>query len=208
MMDPIKHDKRKIESGNACRFAVLLLCASCLLCGCDNEREEEPRTQSVAQQNDPAQWIKNLDVNQVAKQLTALEGNAKQGRGLFISATCITCHLGVPVEDPIAPTLVGIAERQTREQLVDSILHPSRKIVEGYVATKLALLDGKVVSGVLVEETDKVIKLRMTTGQIEEYPVANIEERMKDDISPMPTGLLGTLSVEQGADILAYVESL
>lgn len=170
--------------------------------------KDRTATQLVVRNNDPAKWIKNLDVNEVTKQLAVLDGDAKQGKSQFISATCITCHLGVPVKDPIAPSLIGIANRQTREQLVESVLHPSQKIVEGYVATKLALLDGKVVSGVLVEETEKVIKLRMTTGQVEEYLVAEIEERMKDDVSPMPAGLLGTLTVEQAADLLAYVESL
>lgn len=159
---------------------------------------------------DEDKWTMNLNKDYMIKRLTEVTGgDVERGSGLFLTATCITCHVGNDTSKAIAPSLNGIATRMKREEIIDSILHPSNKIAEGFGAIKVVdAFEGKIYSGSVVEDTEDVLRLRLASGEEVEIHPDDVEERMPDPTSPMPEGLIDRLSVEQVADLFAYLESL
>lgn len=161
---------------------------------------------------DEDKWIKNLKEAYVTEKLIAAAGgDVEKGSMLFITATCITCHVENESSKAIAPSLDGISKRAKREEIVDSILHPSSKIAEGFEAVKFIvdMEEGEsLVTGSILEENDEIIRLKLTSGEVIEFDPFDVLERMKGEISPMPIGLLDTLTIEQTTDLLAYLDSL
>ncbi|MEL7500392.1 MAG: c-type cytochrome [Planctomycetota bacterium] len=157
---------------------------------------------------DEGLWVKNLKETYVIAKLTEEVGDPVMGEPIFTTATCITCHVSTETQKAIAPSLDGVSKRMKREEIIDSILHPSAKIAEGYEAMKLALWDDTFKTGSILEENDDIIRLRLTTGEVIELPTDDVLDRVKDTISPMPIGLVDTLTVDQLGDLVAYLESL
>jgi putative heme-binding domain-containing protein len=68
--------------------------------------------------------------------------------------------------------------------------------------------DGKIYTGFIVLESAETVTLRDATGISHKLIQDQIEDRVKQEISMMPQGIVGNLSPEQLADLLAYLESL
>jgi putative heme-binding domain-containing protein len=68
--------------------------------------------------------------------------------------------------------------------------------------------DGKVVTGLLLEETPSHLTLVNAQGEKVKIEVESVETRKLDSKSLMPTGLGGELTAQQAADLLAYLSSL
>ena len=65
------------------------------------------------------------------------------------------------------------------------------------------LRDGKTLSGLVLSETSGKIELLMPDAARKTVPVADVEERKLQDISPMPAGLVKT--PQELSDLLAYL---
>src|SRR5205807_5404348 len=77
-------------------------------------------------------------------------GDSKRGEELFRMlrpASCATCHRARGQGGDVGPDLSLIGGKFDRAHLVESILEPSRQIVEGYRSTILALSDGRLMTG-------------------------------------------------------------
>lgn len=77
-------------------------------------------------------------------------GDAKRGAAIFHShanAQCSRCHVSNSEVLSLGPSLKKIGTRQTRRQILDSILHPSTSIAEAYRQITVTLADGKQFSG-------------------------------------------------------------
>ena len=157
---------------------------------------------------DEDKWIKNLKETYVLEKTETLTGDPLIGGSLFISATCITCHVDSDSQKAIAPSLNGVTQRLKRDEIIDSILHPSNKIAEGYAAYKFLHYEGQVYVGSILEETEEKVRIKQKTGEVIELFLDDIDDRMKDESSPMPEGLVDVLTIQQFADLLAYLESL
>lgn len=92
--------------------------------------------------------------------------------------------------------------------MIESILWPSKKVAEGYKLTTIALTDGKVVSGAVIDIKDETMTLVDTQGQKHVIRKKDIEQKTERDTSPMPEGLQSGLTLQEFADLMAYLESL
>ena len=72
----------------------------------------------------------------------------------------------------------------------------------------MLLSDGKVITGLLDQESAKQLTLVNSQGEKIVIDVADIETRKLDTKSIMPTGLGGELTAQQAADLIAYLSSL
>ena len=73
-------------------------------------------------------------------------GDPNQGRLLFQDqerTRCMVCHQLGRYGGNVGPALNGIGGKFDRPHLIESLLEPSREIVEGYNVTNLALTDGR-----------------------------------------------------------------
>src|SRR3974377_1401750 len=83
-------------------------------------------------------------------------GHPARGQTLFTDLrrlACSRCHRVRGQEGEIGPDLSDIGGKYDREQLIESVLEPSRQIVEGYRPTVLATTDGRVLTGIVRDGT-------------------------------------------------------
>ena len=70
------------------------------------------------------------------------------------------------------------------------------------------MTDGKVHTGFVVLESAETVSVRGTDGLSKELLQQDIDDRVKQEISMMPKGVVGNLTTQQLADLIAYLQSL
>jgi putative heme-binding domain-containing protein len=133
---------------------------------------------------------------------------ATRGSRLFIKQGCILCHTISPLDTPKGPHLEDIGSKQKRDELLESILKPSAKLAQGYESWIFTLTDGKLVTGFVVRETGDAIEVRNVGGISMLIPNADIDTRVRSEVSIMPEGLASNLTVQELSSLIAYLESL
>jgi len=125
-----------------------------------------------------------------------------QGRLLF-EKTCMKCHKLYGQGQTIGPDLTG-SNRSNLDYLLENVVDPSAVVNKDFRMTILALADGRVLNGLVTQQTEKTVTLQ---GLTEKTTIdrADIEESKLTDLSPMPEGLLQTLTTEQIRDLVAYL---
>ena len=111
------------------------------------------------------------------------------------------------------PDLTLVADRAQQDHgqrdriyLLESLLDPHAKIAKGFGTVSLLLLNGKEVTGTVLEETAAQITLRTPTGTTIVVPVAEIEDRTKPQ-SPMPP-VRDVLSKRELRDLVEFLATL
>ena len=95
-----------------------------------------------------------------------------------------------------------------RDELIASVLFPSAKISSGYEPSILALVDGRILTGIVHNETADSVEMQDADAKTVRIAKAQIDERKRSDVSIMPNGLAQGLSPQDFADLIAYLESL
>lgn len=152
--------------------------------------------------------IANLGLEKSAERAAKAPGDAERGKTLFTQQSCNACHTDAAGQTPKGPHLVDIGKRYKRPELIESILKPSAKIAQGFDTFSFVMTSGKVFTGFVALESAESVHVRQTTGLSIELPKQDIEERAKQELSMMPDNLVGNLTPEQLADLIAYLESL
>ncbi|MEI6526365.1 MAG: DUF6797 domain-containing protein, partial [Planctomycetota bacterium] len=92
------------------------------------------------------------------------------------------------------------------EQLVESILEPSKTIHKGYESIALRLTDGELVTGLLIDNDSKRWRLSNANGEAIEIQADQVEASAASSQSLMPAGLVQQLSTPQAfLDLLKYL---
>jgi putative heme-binding domain-containing protein len=145
-----------------------------------------------------------------AAELLAEKGDAARGREVFFrsGAACAKCHRARGEGGEIGPDLSTIGSKLARDGLLLSILRPSDAIPPEFTAWIVRTRSGAIHAGVPVEETPERLVLRDVEGRPLSIAKAEIEERKKSEVSPMPDGLVRELSRRDLADLLEYLAGL
>ncbi len=133
-----------------------------------------------------------------------------RGKATFEAIQCALCHRYGDQGGAVGPDLTTVATRFKRQDLLESILEPSKVVSEQYTQTTFKLTDGGVVAGRVTQETaDKVVLLpnpfATTTTTVSK---SEITSRELSKVSIMPGGLINTCSQDEILDLLAYLESM
>ncbi len=131
------------------------------------------------------------------------------GQNAFKVASCIACHhLNEPGRQ-IGPDLAKLdPAKQNAEHILRSVVTPSEKIDEKFLSNVFVLDNGKVVTGMVVEETAELVKvIDNPLAKVEPVVIikTTIDTRDKSNKSIMPQGLLSKLTREEVLDLIAYV---
>ena len=143
--------------------------------------------------------------------LLEMTGDAKRGRERFLdgqSMQCALCHRVQGTGRSVGPDMDGIGKRRSRQELLVSILDPSKLIDPKYSTHQILTADGQFVSGLLVRDADAEIVLRSANGRNHRISKGEIESRRVQPESLMPSGLAADLTAQEVADLLAFLESL
>jgi putative heme-binding domain-containing protein len=159
----------------------------------------------------PDQRVKRLGTAIDARAILSLAGDADRGRQLFAESQavqCRTCHAVGGTGGAVGPTLDRVGTRLNRQQILESLLEPSKTVAPEY-RTWLALTeDGLSVTGLLTERNEETIALVDAAGKRTALAAATVEELKALPTSLMPEQLLRDLTARQAADLLAYLEAL
>jgi putative heme-binding domain-containing protein len=133
----------------------------------------------------------------------------ERGRAAYEAAQCAKCHRFAGQGGDTGPDITGVGSRFNTVYLFESLIVPSKAVSDQYLGSVIRTLDGEVITGRVVEETDKEIKVRTDPFARELVTIAksNIEARQQSRTSEMPQGLINTLSKEEILDLIAYMRS-
>lgn len=157
--------------------------------------------------NNPAQ-IANMAWDDVLKQTLDCEGTAAAGEKLFRTQSCVNCHTFANGQQPKGPHLVDIGKRYSKKELIESIVQPSKKIAQGFDTWVFVMASGKTHTGFVVLESAETVTIRQTDGLGRELLQDDIDDRLKQEISMMPKGVVGNLTTQQLADLIAWLQTL
>ncbi len=170
------------------RKARVLLAATCFLAAFSN-----PFTVSA----EPLESLLRAELPSALASAARSEGDPVKGAFLFhrSSLTCAACHSVGDEVNTRGPNLAQLDKSVTDEALVEAILEPSKTIAKGYVTVVVHTVDGKVVTGLPVEETAEHLVLRDAAqpDQTVRFEKNDIEERHETNQSIMPAGQVNVL---------------
>ena len=129
-------------------------------------------------------------------------GDRSHGRALF-ARTCANCHRLFDSGTAIGPVLTG-AQRTNIYYLLLNLIDPSSSISNDFRMQIIETTDGRVVTGLLVGESDNAITVQTATGKLV-VPAIEIEQRVASNASMMPEGLLQHLTPDEVRDLFAYI---
>jgi putative heme-binding domain-containing protein len=153
---------------------------------------------------------RKLGSNPRPRALLDLKGDPSRGEKLFWSqpVRCGQCHRIGGRGTPVGPDLSTIGKLRSREDLLVSLLEPSRRIEPRYASYVVATADGAIFTGLLVSRDEERVVLR--TGEGREIVIAakDVEELRPSRSSLMPDGQLADLNAQEAADLIEYLASL
>jgi putative heme-binding domain-containing protein len=144
-------------------------------------------------------------LTRLVKQGTSPAGDAKQGRVLF-QKHCATCHTLFGEGGQTGPNLTGY-DREKLDFLAVAIVDPSAAIREEFTQFGIAMKDGRVLTGLIDQETPTTVIIRGANNQTTLLNRDDIEEKQAMRTSLMPDALLEKLNDAEVRDLFAFVMS-
>lgn len=146
----------------------------------------------------------------LAKYQPALYGgDSQRGQRVFArnqSAQCLRCHVLNGNGGAVGPELTHIASQLDRKELLLALVAPNDRIAPGYGTILLKLKDGKEVAGILEEETEADVKVKVGNEPVRSIGKDHIQER-----ELLPSGMLNMgelLDKAQIRDVVAFLAEL
>ena len=136
--------------------------------------------------------------------------NFDRGRQLYGAVACSSCHRFNGDGGAVGPDLSGVAGRFSPRDLLESVLEPSKVISDQYGMIVVTKTGGDVISGRVANlngDTLNIAENMLAPGDFTNVKRGDIEKIEPSTVSPMPEGLLSTLSREDVLDMVAYLMS-
>lgn len=150
---------------------------------------------------------RNPEREQVVKEMAALlrktPGDAKRGRAVFKNV-CAQCHKMHGDGLEVGPDLTGNG-RSSFDQLLSNVFDPSLVIGHAYQAVTLTTTNGRLLTGLVVEDSPQRIVLKTQGEKLETIPRGDLEEMSQSKVSLMPEGMEKQLKPQELADLFAYL---
>ncbi len=117
---------------------------------------------------------------------------------------CGQCHKIHGEGQEVGPDIT-LNGRSNLEQLLSNVLDPSLVIGASYQARIVVTSDGRVLTGLLVEDSPQRVALKIQGGKIEVIGRDDIEELRISPLSLMPEGLETQLQPQELWDLFAFL---
>jgi putative membrane-bound dehydrogenase-like protein len=145
------------------------------------------------------------------QSVLAGQGSSSAGERVFFHPNgprCFACHRVDGRGTAIGPDLSTIGASVSREKLIESILLPSKEIAPQFVSWSVATHDGKVRTGLIVEEgPNSTVTIADAQGKLETINRVAIEERHALATSIMPDNLHELMTVQEFRDLIAFLRN-
>ncbi len=139
-------------------------------------------------------------------------GDAEAGQRLFFSAKgarCGVCHQHGGRGGRIGPDLTRLHRSNSREQIIASILQPSREMAPHYQPWKLQTEAGKSLLALRLHKAGDGGKEVYADSDGNQFQISGdeIQVRQASEISIMPSGLEKTVSIAQLRDLVEFLST-
>ncbi|QDV10962.1 Cytochrome c [Rosistilla oblonga] len=133
----------------------------------------------------------------------------EQGRTALAKAQCVKCHRVSEQGSSTGPDLTHVGSRFDERALLESIVQPSKVIDEKYRLSSYLLDSGELVTGRPIGVSATMITVQTDSMRAETVPLkrAEIEQTTPSGLSPMPSGLMNVLTLDEILDLIAYLRS-
>ncbi|QDT03553.1 Cytochrome c [Rubripirellula lacrimiformis] len=133
------------------------------------------------------------------------DGDARAGQKLF-AQHCSACHRIDSVGTNVGPD-ISDSRTKSPEVLLVSILDPGAAIDANFLQYNVLTVDGRVISGLLIDETADAMTLALKGGERSVISRDDIETVTSPGISLMPEGFEQSITVDQMSDLLSYLKN-
>ena len=142
-------------------------------------------------------------------QKASTTASASQGEAVFRNEQlgCLKCHGIGGAGGKVGPDMVSLGASAQPDYLLESLLDPNAKVKENYNTTIVVTVDGKVVSGVQIQQSRESLTLRLADNSVATILRKDIEETAAG-VSLMPEGLVDTLTDEELASLVRFLSEL
>jgi putative heme-binding domain-containing protein len=169
-------------------------------------------TQPAGEQANPGPWLQvsqnnnaaAADRKQAVLELARLSGSdLEEGRQTF-QKHCIACHRIGSEGAELAPELTDVGKRLKREEIVESIVHPSAVVEDKYKTTMVLTLDGDVITGLKVDESESTVKI-FDSKDYHEIALDDIDEMATKEQSSMPERLADAMTPSEFINLVEFL---
>lgn len=142
-------------------------------------------------------------VARIKKVLSDTKGESQRGATVF-ARSCSQCHRLHNVGHVLGPDLTTNG-RASLDQLLSNVFDPNLVIGSAYQTRMVSTDEGRVLTGLLAEENEQRIVLKLPGGKMETIPRDTIEDLVESRVSLMPEGFERQLTPQEVADLFAYL---
>ena len=159
-------------------------------------------------------WIPNdkqldrVPANPDVDELLRMQGDADVGQRWFFGAVgsqCRSCHQIGGLGSTNGPPLDSLGQRSDRRAIYRQILFPSEQVAPQWQTSTILNADGSVHLGVITEQNDTQIRLRLADGQETSINKQEVEAIQLSSKSTMPEGQAGYMTKQELADLVEYL---
>ena len=156
----------------------------------------------------------NVDLESQRERIADLlpqiaDGDIRRGHAVFHSskALCSACHRLGYAGGITGPDLSRIGTIRTKQDLLESVVFPSLSFVRSYEPVVVVTTGGQAVNGLIRD--DSATELLLATGPDKEVRLTkeDIDEIHPSRVSIMPAGLDKQLTVQELADLIAFLKN-
>ncbi len=130
-------------------------------------------------------------------------GDPRAGRAVF-RKLCAQCHVLYGEGQAVGPDLTSNG-RGSFDQLLASIFDPSLVIGPSYQTTTVVTESGRNLTGLVVEDSERRIVLKLPGGGQEVVPRNDVKYTRVGKLSMMPEGIENLLDKHELADLFAFL---
>ena len=127
-------------------------------------------------------------IQKVSTLINEDSGDPYRGKALF-KESCGKCHLLYGEGGRVGPDLTSY-KRDDDLRMLMNVVNPSAEIREGFETVTIVTDDGRVLTGFLSDQDNRVVVLRTADAQSITVERDNIDEMVPQKKSIMPEGLL------------------
>jgi putative membrane-bound dehydrogenase-like protein len=155
---------------------------------------------SVRTTRDPA---REAFVGEMRRLVRNTPGDARRGIEVF-SRVCGQCHKIHGQGQDVGPDIT-LNGRASFEQLLSNVFDPSLVIGNAYQARIVQTTDGRVITGLTVEDSPQRIVLKVQGGKLETIARDEVDASKVSELSLMPEGIEKQLQPQEIADLFAFI---
>jgi putative membrane-bound dehydrogenase-like protein len=136
----------------------------------------------------------------------AEDAQAKTKGTEVFQRVCAQCHRLGDIGNDVGPPLKQLGDKSP-QQLLESILDPSREVDPKYMGYTILLEDGVVINAIILQESGQQIVVGEPGGKQTTIDRRSIEEMKSSGLSLMPNGLEEQVTPQQMTELIRFLKS-